>query len=284
MIRVVALSFLLLCLTGSAHAQTAPPPPASSAAAPTARSTAKPPAKPSKTKAAVKPAVTAETGPCGIGVIPVIGDQFVVQRVGVTVFGNEHAETSVPGWGLDDLVVARVRAAAGPGVAVRRIAYSKGVFEDYSRASSNPFRSPAAKLGDLVRQVAGSANCERYVVVTRTINRFGSSNQTVEGIGIVGTGGTVLFKASAALFALTYIQIFDGRDFSVTKQDSASTSDQSVVVRGLMDRIVGPHREFDDTVFPRPPSEAVKSPVLRDGVRALLTESLDKTLPTLLGR
>ncbi|WP_315836428.1 hypothetical protein [Bradyrhizobium prioriisuperbiae] len=199
------------------------------------------------------------------------------------MFGNEHAETSVAGWNLDDLIVARVRAAAGPGVAVRRITYPKGTFADYLKPASL-FSSPAIKFGDLVRQVAGSANCERYVVVTRTSNSFGSSNQTVEGIGIVGTPGTIIIKASAILFALTNIQIFDGRDFSVTKHDVASTSDQPAMLRGLTDRVVGPHRDFEETAFPRSPSDVVSNAVLRDGVRALLTASLDRTLPGLLGR
>lgn len=275
MIRVVALSFLLLCLTASAYAQTAPPPTAS---------TAKSPAKPSKPKAAVKPAVAAETGPCAIGVIPVIGDQFRVQRFGITIFGSEYAETSVAGWNLDDLVVARVRAAAGPGVAVRRITYPKGTFADYQDKPASLFSSPAIKFGDLVRQVAGSANCERYVVVTRTSNRFGSSNQTVWGIGIVGVNGTIVVNPFTAVFALTGIQIFDGRDFSVIKKERARISDEPAVLRGLTERIVGPSREVDEAAFPRSPSDVVNSPVLRDGVRAVLVESLDKTLPGLLGR
>ena len=75
-------------------------------------------------KPAGPPAVAAENGPCSIGVIPLTGNEFGVQQVGFTAFGNEYTSVPVDSWGLDDLVVSRVRAAAG-GRSVRRIAYSK---------------------------------------------------------------------------------------------------------------------------------------------------------------
>jgi hypothetical protein len=37
-------------------------------------------------------------------------------------------------------------------------------------------------------------------------------------------------------------------------------------------------------MFPEKPADAVNNPVLRDGVRTMLTKSLDKTLPALLQR
>jgi len=44
-------------------------------------------------------------------VIPLLGDRFVVRKIGVTVFGNEEKEIPVDGWGLDDLVVEIGRAS-----------------------------------------------------------------------------------------------------------------------------------------------------------------------------
>ena len=72
------------------------------------------------------------------------GDIFVVQKIGLTVFGNDYAEVPVS-WGLDDLVFARVRAAAG-NTPVRRITYAKGALDfcDY-HPKSGLFRNPAAK-------------------------------------------------------------------------------------------------------------------------------------------
>src|SRR6266850_916818 len=117
MIRTFFVVLVLSCLAASASAQTQPAAvaPTTQATPPSTRPAVKKPAPKAKTTA--KPPAPAESGPCKIGVIPVIGDQFVVQKVGLMVFGNEHTEVPIGAWGLDDLVVARVRAAA-PGTAV----------------------------------------------------------------------------------------------------------------------------------------------------------------------
>jgi len=44
----------------------------------------------------------------------------------------------------------------------------------------------------------------------------------------------------------------------------------------------GPSRQLDLGMFPDRPADAAANPVLRDGVRSMLTASLDKTLPALL--
>ena len=187
MIRTVAL-LLALAVAQPALAQTAPTP------APTP-SLAKPsPAKPSPTKPALKKpappkpdagalaAAGSEHGPC-IGVIPHVGESFVVQRIGVTVFGNESKEVPIPSWGLDDLVVARVRAAAGPRVAVRRIAYPANAFEPYDNPQFSLFPKSGSDLKSIVQTVARGSGCERYVVVLKGVTQFSQTNQAVKGIG-----------------------------------------------------------------------------------------------------
>ena len=44
----------------------------------------------------------------------------------------------------------------------------------------------------------------------------------------------------------------------------------------------GPSRQLDLAMFPERPADAAANPVLRDGVRAMLIASLDKTLPAML--
>src|ERR1700733_12978546 len=108
MVRLAAL-LLAFSLVHSAQAQTVQPP-----AAAKAKPAAKMPAAP---KAAA--ATPAASGPC-IGVFPLMFDQFGVRKIGITVFGNDFTQIKVDNWGLDDLVVERLRAAVGPGLAVRR--------------------------------------------------------------------------------------------------------------------------------------------------------------------
>src|SRR5579872_3702747 len=111
-----------------------------------------------KAKAAAKPAgAVADSGPCQIGVIPAIGDNFVLEHIGLTVFGNEFTDAPIASWGLDDLAVARARAAA-PGKSVRRITYAKGAFEPYYHPPRELFRDASHDLVDVVRRVAGNTN------------------------------------------------------------------------------------------------------------------------------
>ncbi|UGX93427.1 hypothetical protein G6321_00048860 [Bradyrhizobium barranii subsp. barranii] len=107
MFRLAAPVLILLSFLTSAAAQT---PPATTAPAAQTAPQAKPTAKKATTKpkATAKPAESATAGPCGVGVIAGTGDIFVVQKIGLTVFGNDYAEVPVS-WGLDDLVFARAR-------------------------------------------------------------------------------------------------------------------------------------------------------------------------------
>jgi hypothetical protein len=273
MFRVLVVAFALSCLAQSGWAQTQSAP-ANTAPAPATKPAVKKPAAKSKTVA--KPAATADSGPCQVGVISDMGDQFVVQTVGLTVFGNERSEVPVGGWGLDDLVVARVRAAAGPGVRVRKIAHAKEAFAQLE-GSGSFFRDMKSELSNVVRQIASGSNCERYVLANRFTSQFSNLNQSVRGIGIVS------WAHRTFLFALSHIRIYDGQSFEVIKQATATIDDEPLVSRLLLlNPIRGPNRELDRSSFPSAPEEAATNPALRDGVRALLTASLDNTLPGML--
>jgi hypothetical protein len=141
--------------------------PSTAAPAPTVKP-AKKPAPKAKTSAALPKAT--DSGPCRIGVISAIGDEFVVQRIGLTVFGNEYTEVPIEGWGIDDLVVTRVRAAL-PNTAVKRIAYPKGAFAPYDHPAHALFHN-SPDLTTIVRQIANNAGCERYVVVPSLPDRW----------------------------------------------------------------------------------------------------------------
>jgi hypothetical protein len=268
---VIALILSYFAAFAGAQAQPAPVAPAT-----------KPSVKKPATKSIAKPAGATENGPCRLGVIPVVGNQFVVQKIGFTMFGNERAEVPVDSWGLDDLVVARVRAAPGAAEAVRRIAYARDAFVRAEQPGSL-FRNNKAELSGIVRQIATSSHCDRYVLVNSSASQFSNLNQSVRGVGIVNWGNPI--KDHTYLFALTYIRIYDGQSFEVIKEGAVSTDEESLLSRALLlQPIRGPSRELDNTSFPSAPAEAASNPALRDGVRALLTASLDKTLPGMLGQ
>ena len=214
MFRTFVVAFVVSCFATSAWAQAQPAP---AVAVPTAATATKPtPKNPAaKAKASAKPAAAAESGPCQIGVIPAIGDQFVVQKIGLMVFGNDHAEVPIDTWALDDLVVARVRAAAAPGTGVRRIVYAKGAFEPVDNPPSGLFRNPRDDLSAIVRQITANARCERYLVVAKYTGKLEGTNQTLRGVGVCNHGTSLFCRTS--LFANISVTVFDGQTFEIQK-------------------------------------------------------------------
>ena len=109
MLRSFAAVIVLSCFSTSAWTQVQPTPPVAGTEA------TQPAAKPAIRKPAARsePAgkqASGSSGPCGLGVIVVVGDEFTVKTIGLTVFQSK--ETVVPiNWGLEDLIFARVRAA-----------------------------------------------------------------------------------------------------------------------------------------------------------------------------
>jgi hypothetical protein len=220
-----------------------------------------------------KPAQTAETGHCQIGVIPIAGNLFVIQKIGPIPLANTYARVGADSWGLDDIVVSRVRAAA-PGAAVRRIAFSREQLA-HARKSDSLFRNFNSELTDFVRQVAAGANCDRYVVV----HRDGGGKQAF-GIGIVKF--VDLFDNHTYLYVLMRVRVYDGRTFELINERPARIEDESLLSLAYINPVGGPYRALDAGSFPASRAEAVANPTLRDGVRTLLTTSLDKTLPAML--
>lgn len=275
MFRTFVVAFAVSCFVASTSAQAQPAP----AAAPTGTPATKPaPKKPAaKAKASAKPAAAAESGPCQIGVIPAIGDQFVVQKIGLMVFGNDHAEVPIEAWALDDLVVARVRAAAAPGTGVRRIAYAKGAFEPFDNPPSGLFRNPRDDLSAIVRQITANARCERYLVVAKYTGKLEGTNQTLRGVGVYNHGTSLFSRTS--LFANISVTVFDGQTFEIQKSPFGLGS----ILAGTFARMGrNPLTEIDNDAFPEPAAAAASSAILRDRMRALITANLDKALPAYL--
>ena len=267
MVRIAVSLIALLSLLTAATAQT---PPAQSA------TPAKPVAKKATTKpkAAAKPAEPASTGPCGIGVIAATQDLFVVQKIGLTVFGNDYAEVPVS-WGLDDLTFARVRAAAGT-TQVRRIPYNKSAFDSYYHPKGGLFRNRREELSNLVREIAGNAGCERYVVVMRSEGQLDGTNQSLSGVGIFSRGVGMI--SYAYVFVYVGVIVVDGQTFEIRKGPAVTFEG---VMKHLADNFVDNEflRKVDKSTFPETASDAANNTVLRDTTRDFLTKRLDKILP-----
>jgi hypothetical protein len=279
MVRLIAM-WLALVLAPPALAQPASAPPPAPAPVPApAEPTAKPALEmPPKANAAGRGGQrAAASGPC-IGVIPYVGDTFLLKRV--VVFGNEAKVVPIHTWRLDDLVVARVRAAAGPRFAVRRLAYAKDAFRPVQYARPRSFVASMPDLKAIVEKIAKGAGCERYVLVTRAYRRFSNTFHTVGGVGIVNYGFSAISRTY--LFAITAIVVYDGRTFAFRSGGVGAKDEENVLASALLtDPMRGPHRQLENFAWP-PTPEAVTG--LRDQARSLLADSLDRVLPALLAR
>jgi hypothetical protein len=229
------------------------------------------PAKP-KTPAATQPAKpsAADNSKC-IGVISAIGDTFNLQKVGFTVFGNELNHVPIDSWQIDNLVIAKISAFLSKSWTVRRINYPKGAFS--SLDEQHPlFFNYAEELQGIVRRLASSTKCDHYVVAVKSSSRYGTTNQTVGGLGIVEVRNPLY--GVDYIFALYSIRVYDGQTFALLGGRGA------ILEESFGSTIRGPNREVDKFWWPE--SDAAKSTMLRDGIRSLVEKSLDKTMPLIL--
>lgn len=276
MLRKTAVAVVLVsCFAAAGWAQS--PAPTTSPASPApAKPIAKKPAAGSRP--AAKPQIAAETGPCRLGVIPAIGGRFAVDKFGVTVFETEENEVSIEDWGLDDLVLARVRAASGTDAGVRRIAYPKGAFEPYYNPKSRFLPDPNEGLPAIVRSMTANANCERYLVVTTFKGKIPNTNLVLNGIGTYNQGLGSLLRHSH-LFANIQLSLIDGRTY---EQSERHLADLGARLSQSLRITEDPLNKLDNELFPDPPAAASKSATLRERTRALVAATLDRTLPAYL--
>jgi hypothetical protein len=197
-----------------------------------------------------------------VGVISAVGHKFALQKMGITVFGNELNEVAINAWGIDDAVANKVSALLSPRYTIRRISPPPGLDADNAQ--------------DIVRRIAASQRHDLYVVVARSTAPFGGSNQTVTGLGMIEAGGAIN-PDNVTLFAVTTVLVYDGRTFE-------RLGWQRTGVEGIAigKSINAPTRSLDRTWWPATP-QAVHNDKLKAAARALAVEGLSTTIPQIMG-
>jgi hypothetical protein len=267
---VAALIAACFVATGSAQSP-------STTTAPAVSPSAKPVTKKAapKAKTAAKQSAATDVGPCKLGVISAIGGEFAVQKFGITIFETEESEVPIEDWGLDGLVLARVRAATGADPAVRSIAYPRGAFEPFYHPKSRLLPDPREGLSAIVRSITTNANCQRYLVVTKFKGDLPGTRLTLNGIGTYNRGLGSLIRHSH-LFANIAVDVLDGGTYEKVDRSLADFGTRlSQSVRITED----PLTKLDNSLFPEPPATASASVPLRERTRALVAAQLDQTLP-----
>ena len=199
-----------------------------------------------------------------VGVVSAIGHKFALQKVGITVLGNELNEVRTNSWGIDAAAVTKVSALLSTRYTVKRI--------------SLPPHELDEKLEDAIRKMAATQKCDIYVVIARAGVPFGSTNQVVSGLGMVEGGGAIN-PDNVHLFAITTVHVYDGRTFE--RLGWQRTEFQ--IGASLVGRVInGPYRTLDRTWWPATP-QAAHNDKLKSATRALVEQSLAKTIPEVMG-
>jgi hypothetical protein len=273
--RFAIAAVLSSCLAAAGWAQS--PSPATSAPANTPAKAAAKKAAP-RAKSAAKQLPALETGPCRLGVISALGDRFAVQKFGLTVFETEESEASVDGWGLDDLAVARVRAATGNDPGIRRIAYPKRAFEPFYHPTSRFLPDPREGMPAIVRGVTSNANCERYLVITRFKGQIPGTNLALDGIGAYNRGLGSIIRHSH-LFANISVSLLDGSNYERINRPFAGFGARMADSLRLGE---DPLVKLDNSLFPETAASVASNATLRERTRTLIAAKLDQTLPNFL--
>jgi hypothetical protein len=210
-----------------------------------------------------------------VGVVSAIGHKFTLQKVGITVFGNELNEVPIDSWGIDDAVANKVSVLLGSRFTVKRINFPKETFASYEKPSA--FTDSSAVLQGIVRNLAVSQKHDLYVVVTRAGVPFGNTNQTVAGLGMIEAGGT-LNPDNVHLFAIITVHLYNGQTFQQLHWQRAEFSIGSSLLGNVIN---GPHRRLDRTWWPAN-SHAVHNDRLKSATRALVEQSLATTIPDVM--
>jgi hypothetical protein len=231
------------------------------------------PPKQAAAKQAVAKQGPAQDGNC-VGVVSQLGEKFTVRKIGYTVLGNEENEVPVESWHIDDLIVAKISGFLNKRATVRRILYPKGAFA--SLDTPKLFRNYDADLGELLRTVTAGTRCARYVVVTPSVAYYGTSNQTLGGLGIVFSKAPFFTGDLYNLYLFAWLRVYDGETFTVLTRKFASLGQPKPFAT-----IGGPHREVDKSFWPESPDSAAQNAKLRDAIRELVGQTMDATLPEL---
>jgi hypothetical protein len=202
-----------------------------------------------------------------VGIVSAFGDKFHVQKFGLTVFGNDLKELPIDSWGIDDHVAGEVRGLLSKRFDVRPVTYR--------RADIAAPKNVWGGIGERIRGQVSPPGLDAYIVLTSAESQYASTNQSLNGLGIVEHGGGAgIFPKHYFLFALYAVSVIDGNQFSPLGFSFASLPGAAPY---LMEVIHGPNREVDQSLWPAS-LDAASNQRLKGGVIELIDKSLPNTL------
>jgi hypothetical protein len=211
-----------------------------------------------------------------IGLISIVGDTFTVKTIGIMVFGNAEDKYPIPGWKVNDRVAADVAGLLKKNFRVKRIPATEADFASVY-AAGGLFRDITAEFDTAVRKVAANQPADYYLVISRMVSPYGSTNQYVAGLGVTRTGSRTLGAGHDTYHALTMMSVYDAQLKPIRIEHGTIGQDT------LFAPLKGPHLIVDEEaeLLPEDPKAALDDSRARQAVLDLLDKSLATTVPKL---
>lgn len=201
--------------------------------------------------------------------VSAIGESFTLKRIGIMVFGNEQNKVAIPDWKIDERVNALIAQLVPKKFQVKRLPLPSGGFTSLYKEGNRDYRDD---IGSVLRQIAGTANCDYILLVYSGGSQYASSNQFLGGLGVVQVPS--LGDVTRFVHALPLLLVYDGRSFQILREE------RHLAIETLFDPIHGPHKRLTGP-FTENMSDMLKDRTVRETTWALLEADLVKTVPKL---
>jgi hypothetical protein len=202
-----------------------------------------------------------------------VGKKFELKKVGIMVFGNEHKMISIADWNIDEKVYQKVKSLLGKRYALKKIEFSEETMEAAFDETFGAFRDLAAQRRKVLGDQVNSAKCTYLLTITPGGSKFGTSNQFVQGLGVVDADR--LLGTSRQLYALSSLQVFDAKTMKRLDWARGGTDEDT-----LFAPIKGPYKDIEAGAE-IPPEAFAANPETRKVVWAFLERSLELSVPGL---
>lgn len=216
-------------------------------------------------------ATAASAGKKTVCVVSDVAHEFQLQKIGLTVFGNEASTVPVPQWKLDQAIFDKTKAILSASFNLKHIPTK---IETYA-----PLRTEGGFLRDrdgervaLIQKLTASSGCDFILLVAGNASQVGSTNQYVGGLGVLEMGNE-LFGYYRQVHALTFLYVYDAKTMERLQYNRGETDEDT-----LFKTIRGPSQEVDVKLHPTLQAVA-DDPKTRDMIWKQVERSLELTLP-----
>ncbi len=222
----------------------------------------------------LKQASLTQGGRRSVCVASSLGSTFGVVSLGLTALTSEQVDVPIDTWQVDDYVRRRIHELIGTSYDVRHVQSSPNAFAALDQAGAL-FRNLATERVDIVRKLVYGERCDYVLVVVRGSGSYGTTGQTVRGLGIVRSGDGLVID-NVYIYAMASVYLYENHSFKQLVADKLPAPKG-----GLFNTIAGPHKSVDRTSWPTPAGTA-DSPQMKAAILGLLDAGLSAAIPDIV--